>query len=70
MEIKLWDHQKLCIEKAREKDYHALFMDAGVGKSATCVNIIKKKYNKNKEHVRALCELCQISDGNCTGRKM
>ncbi len=49
MEITLWDHQKLCIEKARERDYHALFMDAGVGKSATCVNILREKYNKNKK---------------------
>lgn len=48
MEIKLWQHQIECIEKARDLDYYALFFQVGTGKTATCINILREKYSKHK----------------------
>lgn len=48
MDIKLWDHQKECVDKAKHLNYHALFMEAGVGKTAACVHILRDKYNHFK----------------------
>lgn len=48
MEIKLWDHQVECIERARGHDCFALFMDPGVGKTATTIGIIRERYNEHK----------------------
>lgn len=49
MEIKLWEHQRLAIEKAKELDYYALFFQVGTGKTATCINILREKYSKHKK---------------------
>lgn len=48
MEIKLWDHQVECIKRARGHDCFALFMDPGVGKTATTIGIIRERYNEHK----------------------
>jgi superfamily II DNA or RNA helicase len=49
MEIKLWQHQIDCIEKAKDLDYYALFFQVGTGKTATCINILRNKYTKHKK---------------------
>lgn len=48
MEIKLWDHQIECIDRAQELDYFALFMEPGVGKTATVIGILREKFRKNR----------------------
>ena len=47
MEITLWEHQKQCIEKAKELDYFALFLEMGTGKSITTIQILREKYKKH-----------------------
>jgi SNF2 family DNA or RNA helicase len=49
MEMKLWNHQIECIEKAKAFDYFALFMEPGVGKTATTISIIRNLYSKNNK---------------------
>lgn len=54
MEIELWDHQKNAIEKAMDLDYYALFFQVGTGKTATCINILRDKYTKQKKLLTTL----------------
>jgi SNF2 family DNA or RNA helicase len=53
-ELKLWPHQEECIERAKDKDYFALLMDPGVGKSATAINILRDKCNYHKKLIPTL----------------
>ncbi len=46
---KLWEHQKECVAKARPHDFFALFMDPGVGKTATTITILREKYRIHGE---------------------
>jgi SNF2 family DNA or RNA helicase len=43
----LWKHQSDAIERAKKADYHALFMDPGVGKTRTMIEILLQKYKKH-----------------------
>lgn len=47
MEMKLWDHQTACIERAKDLDYFALFFQMGTGKTITTVQILRDKYKKH-----------------------
>lgn len=49
MELKLWEHQQRAVSLANKLDYFALFFDAGTGKTGTLINILRDKYNYNKE---------------------
>lgn len=44
VERELWTHQKVAIEAARNKDYFAFLFDCGVGKTATCIHVLRSKY--------------------------
>ena len=52
--MKLWAHQKKAIEKARELDYLALFMDMGTGKTVTMLNILIEKIVTHKKVLKTL----------------
>lgn len=51
---KLWNHQVKAIEAARVGRSLALFMDLGVGKSRTAIEIVRQKFNEHKRHLRTL----------------
>lgn len=52
--VKPWLHQTKAIEAARELSNYGLFMEMGVGKTSTCINILREKYNANKGLMRTL----------------
>jgi SNF2 family DNA or RNA helicase len=54
MEIKLWEHQRRAIERAKELPHLALFWCPGVGKTLTTIRIVADKYNKNKRVMKTL----------------
>lgn len=43
--MELWKHQKEAITLASKKKNFALFMEVGTGKTATCIHILRDKYN-------------------------
>ena len=49
--MKLWEHQRKAIDKARDLDHLALLMGLGTGKSLTAINIMMDKF---KRHGRVL----------------
>lgn len=53
-EIKLWDHQKRAVEKARGQKGFALFFEMGTGKTATTIHIVRDIYNEQKRLLRTL----------------
>lgn len=44
VERELWEHQKAAIAAAKDKDYFAFLFDCGVGKTATCIHVLRSKY--------------------------
>ncbi len=42
--IQRWPHQQEAEERAKDRDGFALFMDMGVGKTATAINILRQKF--------------------------
>lgn len=46
--MQLWDHQRKAVEKSKDRNNLALFFDAGTGKSATTINIILEKWNRQR----------------------
>lgn len=44
----LWEHQKRCIHAATEQKDLALFLDAGVGKTAIAINILRNHFRISK----------------------
>jgi SNF2 family DNA or RNA helicase len=54
MELKLWEHQKRAIERAKELPHLALFWCPGVGKTLTTIRILADKYNKEKRVMKTL----------------
>jgi len=42
--MQLWEHQKEAIQRACEVDNFALLFEAGTGKSATLINILRQKF--------------------------
>lgn len=51
---KLWSHQEKAVEIAKDRRSLALFMDMGVGKTRTTIEILRQKFNKHKRHLRVL----------------
>lgn len=49
-----WEHQKLAIEAARERDYFALFFEQGTGKTSTLINILREKFQDETKPFRTL----------------
>lgn len=58
--LPLWKHQLEAIERAKDRDSFALFMDPGVGKSATTINILRNKMNVRQKFLRTLIFCPQI----------
>ena len=54
MDKPLWKHQALAIQKGNEIPSLALFMDPGVGKSRTTIEVLRRKYAANKGLMRTL----------------
>lgn len=54
MELKLWEHQKRAIEKAKTMPHLALFWCPGVGKTLTTIRILADKYNGEKRVMKTL----------------
>lgn len=52
--VQPWEHQLQAILRARAGDYFALFFDMGTGKTGTCINILRDKYNDNKRLLRTI----------------
>jgi SNF2 family DNA or RNA helicase len=52
--IKPWTHQLEAIERAIPRNDFALFFDVGAGKTSTCINILRHKYQENKRLLRTL----------------
>lgn len=44
VERDLWKHQKAAIDAAKDKDYFAFLFDCGVGKTATCIHVLRFKF--------------------------
>lgn len=49
-----WKHQFQAIERAKDLPHFALFMDMGVGKSGTTINILRHKFLYHKRILRTL----------------
>lgn len=43
--MELWKHQKDAVTRAASAKNFALFMEVGTGKTATCINILRHRYN-------------------------
>jgi len=50
----LWKHQVEAIERAKERDCFALFMDMGTGKTRTMLEVLRGKYNAHKRILRTV----------------
>jgi SNF2 family DNA or RNA helicase len=46
--MKNWTHQEAAIEKFKDKDFAALLMEVGCGKSRTAIEILDYQFQKNK----------------------
>jgi SNF2 family DNA or RNA helicase len=53
-EVKLWEHQRQAVERAREVRDFALFLEPGTGKTGTTINILREKYNATRRVMRTL----------------
>lgn len=54
-EVTLWDHQKRAIRLALENgDHYGLFFEAGTGKTAAMIHIMRALFNANKRVMRTL----------------
>lgn len=53
-EISLWEHQKTAIERAKSKDFYALFFEMGTGKTLTCIKILQEKFIENAKILKTL----------------
>jgi len=54
MEVKLWPHQQECVDRAKNFDCFALFMEPGVGKTGTTINILRNIYKKHGKVIPTL----------------
>lgn len=45
--MELWDHQKVAIERASDKDCFALFFEPGTGKTRTSLVILEEKFKRH-----------------------
>lgn len=54
MELKLWEHQKRAIERAKTVPHMALFWCPGVGKTLTTIRILADKFNQNKRVMKTV----------------
>lgn len=43
--VELWQHQKDCVEKLKDRDFGGLFMGIGTGKTLTAITLLRHKYN-------------------------
>lgn len=61
---KLWEHQQKAVNLASGKNYFALFMDPGTGKSASLTTILRNIYNREGDIVPTiiLCPLVVIKN--------
>ena len=46
--LELWKHEQYAVEMAKRKKHLALFFDAGTGKTATMIRILRDEYNTSK----------------------
>lgn len=62
--IKPWNHQLVAIENASQLANYALFFEPGSGKSMTCINILRHKYQAKGRLLRTivLCPPIVISN--------
>lgn len=60
----LWEHQKITIEAAKNKNSFALLHDAGVGKTRTMIDIYRQKCANNGRLLRTLIVCPQVVLGN------
>ncbi len=60
----LWEHQKITIEAAKNKNSFALLHDAGVGKTRTMIEIYRQKCANNGRLLRTLILCPQVVLGN------
>ncbi|MCG8514581.1 MAG: DEAD/DEAH box helicase [Halanaerobiales bacterium] len=62
LKTKLYDHQIKAVEKIKKIKVGALYMEMGTGKTRTALELIKKRYNKNKiDHILWLCP-CSVKE--------
>lgn len=54
VDFKLYPHQELAIDRARNLSAFALHFDPGLGKSLTAIQILKERFNKEKRILRTL----------------
>lgn len=52
--IPLWKHQLEAVQKSENLDEFAFLMDVGTGKTAACINAIRKKYEKHGKILKTL----------------
>lgn len=52
--VKLWSHQLVGVERAKDLANFAFYMEMGSGKTATAINTIRAKYNTEKSFKRTL----------------
>lgn len=50
----LWDHQKKCVEIAKDLPNYALFFEVGTGKTRATVELLRYKFNTQKKILRTL----------------
>lgn len=50
----LWQHQQDIINKAKDRNEYALFLEMGTGKTRTLLEILKHKLNTHKRYLRTL----------------
>lgn len=50
----LWEHQKSALEKMRERNYYALFMEMGTGKTRVTIEHLRHLCNKHGKLLRVL----------------
>jgi SNF2 family DNA or RNA helicase len=53
-QVKLWDHQKIAIERAKNLPHYALHFEAGTGKTLTAIQIMRDRFNREKRILRTL----------------
>lgn len=52
--VEPWAHQLKAIDNARPRANYALFFEVGAGKTGTCINILREKFNAEKRFLRTL----------------
>lgn len=52
--VEPWKHQLEAIERASKLPWYALLFDIGTGKTSTCINILREKFNKRQKILRTL----------------